>query len=453
MSLRIPPHSVEAEQSVLGGLMLDNQMWYAIDGYLSAADFYRHDHRLIFAAIQSLATADAPLDMVTLAERLKDTEQLQDAGGLPYLGQLASDTPSAANLPAYARIVHDKATLRKAIALAEQGMDRAFKPEDMTGEQVLLDLEGKLQRLVDDRARSTKDTLPIKSVIGDAVAYIEEMFETKNPVPGLPSGFQDLDHATTGFHPGDLVVVGGRPGSGKTSFAMNVAEHAVIKGHRVLVFSMEMPARQLGLRLIASLGRISFEKLRTGRMEDADWPSLTSAVSMLTDGRLHINAKSAQTVATIRAEARRVAKAEGKLGLIVIDYLTKIPGEGENQNLRVAEVIQGLKAIGMELDVPVLVLAQLSRAGEKEKRPPVVTDIRDSGVVEQEADLILLLDREELRDPETTRKGVADLKVAKFRNGESGQVIPLTFLGPFMRFENYHPDVHGIGRETWAAHG
>ena len=425
MKTRTPPHSIEAEQAVLGGLILDNAAWQIVDGRLSAAD--------------------TPFDMVTLAERLRDTEQLKEAGGLAYLGELASQTPSAANIKAYADIVQSKATLRQAIALAEAGVDRAYKPEDMTADQVLYDLEGKLQRLVDDRARSTKDTLPIKGLLTDAVEFIEDMVEGRNPVKGVPSGFRDLDEVTLGFHPGDLVVVGGRPGSGKTSFAMNVAEYAAIKGHRVLVFSMEMPHRQLALRLISSMGRIEFQKLRAGRLEEADWPRLTSAVSMLGPMPLHINAKSVQTVATIRAEARRVAKVEGKLGLVVVDYLTKIHGEGDNQNLRVAEIIQGLKAIGMEMDIPVLVLAQLSRAGEKEKRPPVVTDIRDSGVVEQEADLILLLDREEVRDPETTRKGVADLKVAKQRNGESGKVIPLTFHGKYMIFADYHPDVYGVG--------
>ena len=444
---RVPPHSVEAEQAVIGGLMLDNGSWSVVDGNLDPEHFYRHDHRRIFEAVQTLAKRSDPFDLVTVAEQLQSAGKLKDAGGLAYLGELASGTPSAANIRAYMKIVLDRCTLRRIIAIGDEAANKAFDPGGASVADLLLDLEAKAQKLTDEATRSTRDTVGIKDALMAAIPVIEDLHEHPRMVSGLASGYQDLDEITTGFYPGDLVILAGRPGNGKTTLAMNIAEHAAMKGEPALVFSMEMPTEQLTLRLLASMGRIDFKKLRTGRLEEADWPRLTSAASQLSESPLFMNANPVQTVGTIRAEARRVAKLhgkDGKLGLIVVDYLTKIHADGENQNLRVANVVQGLKAVGMELKVPVLVLAQLNREVTKTNRKPVSADIRDSGVVEQEADVILLLHREELTNEDTPRKGVADLIVDKQRNGETGS-LQLTFRGRYLRFENYHVNVDGGG--------
>ena len=443
-NLPLPPHSVEAEQSVLGGLILDNSAWERIEGRLSAGDFYRHDHRLIFEGIAALASRGDPFDMVTLAEHLKGTGAARDAGGLAYLGELVSQTPSTANIDAHVRLVTERARRRDLIALHADLMDAAKDSDGRSVAELLAETESSLLRISDECARDRSGPRLITDCLPETVQGIEDRYENMRPVVGLATGYQDLDELTTGLHPGNLVVLGARPSMGKTAFALNVAEYAAIKGAPVLFYSLEMSTAELSLRLLSSMGRINLQTLRTGRMQDADWPKLTSSVSMLLQAPLLIDERPALSVAEIRATARRTAKTTG-LGLIVIDYLGLMSGEGETQTLKVGALANGCKTIAKELKVPVLLLAQLNRGlqNRPEKRPNLA-DLRDSGEIEQAADMVWFLYRDEVYNPDSPDKGVAELIVAKQRNGPI-DTVRLTFRGQYGRFENYHPDVYGVG--------
>lgn len=442
--LKQPPHSIEAEQAVLGGLMLDNGAWERIDGTLSAGDFYRHDHRLIFEAIDTLAGRGEPFDLVTLTEHLKDTGNERDVGGMAYLGQLASQTPSAANIEAYARIVAERARRRDLMVLHESHRNAAWNTDGRSLGELLGDAESELLRVRDECANASAGPRRINGVLTRTVELLEELHERKTPVAGLATGFTDLDALTTGLYPGNLIVLGARPSMGKSAIASGIAEHVAIEGTSVLMFSLEMSEEEMALRTVSSIGRIPLQRLRSGRLEDDDWPRLTHAVTKLSEAKLFIDERPALTVAEIRATARRLQKTEG-LGLVVVDYLGLMAGEGETQTLKVGALASGCKAIAKELKVPVILLAQLNRGLEtRPDKRPIMADLRDSGEIEQAADLIWFLYRDEVYNPESPDQGTAELIVAKQRNGPRG-TVRLTFRGECVRFENYHPDVYGVG--------
>ncbi len=445
--LRAPPHSMEAEVSVLGGLMLDPEAWDTIADRLSEQDFYRRDHRLIFRALQSLADADKPRDVVTLAEWLDKHGQLEEVGGLAYLGRLAAETPTAANILAYAEIVREHAIKRQLIEVGTGIAQSAYQPEGRDARQLLEEAEQKVFQIAEQGQRQRKGFAPIKGLLTLAVERIRTLYEQDEPITGLPTGFHDFDEMTSGLQKGDLVIVAGRPSMGKTTFAMNIGEHAAIHSKKpVAVFSMEMPGEQLALRMMSSLGRIDQHRVRTGRLEDEDWPRLTSAVVMLSEAPIFIDDTPALTPSELRARARRLKREHG-LGLIILDYLQlmQVPGNGENRATEISEISRSLKALARELDVPVIALSQLNRALEQRpNKRPVMSDLRESGAIEQDADLIAFIYRDEVYHPDTADKGVAEIIIAKQRNGPIG-TLRLTFLGKYTQFANYTPEVYTSG--------
>jgi len=436
---------MEAEQAVLGGLMLDNEAWDAVADRLCEADFYRHDHRLIFRAIGELAARNSPFDLVTLSERLESRGELDDAGGLAYLGLLAKDTPSAANIRAYADIVRERSVLRQLISVGTEIADSGFNPEGRESRELLDTAEQKVFEIAEQGARSQQGFRSMRVLLRNTVEHIEMLYERDDPITGLPTGYSEFDEMTSGLQGGDLVIVAGRPSMGKTSFAMNIAEYAALKQQApVAVFSMEMPGEQLSMRLLSSMGRINQQRLRTGRLEDDDWPRFTSAVSMLSEAQLYIDDSPALSPTEVRARARRLMREHKKLGLIVIDYLQlmQVPGSNENRTTEISEISRGLKALAKELSVPVIALSQLNRGLEQRpNKRPVMSDLRESGAIEQDADLICFIYRDEVYNPESPDKGTAEIIIAKQRNGPIG-TVRLTFLGQYTRFENYVPEVY-----------
>lgn len=438
--LKVPPHSIEAEQSVLGSLMLDNQAWDQVYEIVSEKDFYRHNHRLIFKVMEELSNRDMPFDVITIGESLKKINQLEVAGGEIYLFELSKNTPSVANIRAYARIVHEHAKLRALISVATTVANSAYHPEGRTSTELLDLAESKIFAIAEQNL-TTQGPVAIKSLLAKATDRIDTLFHSTDPITGLPSGFSDLDDMTSGLQPGDLIIVAARPSMGKTSFAMNMAEHAAIKtGKPILIFSLEMPGDALATRMISSLGRIDQHNLRTGKLMDDDWPRITSTVTMLSEAKMFIDDTPAISPAELRLRARRAVKEHGPLGLIVIDYLQlmTVPGyKKDNRVAEISEISRALKAVAKELYVPVIALSQLNRSLEQRTdRRPVMSDLRESGAIEQDADLILFIYRDEVYNEETNDKGIAEIIIAKHRNGPIGKVR-LTFLGKYTRFENF----------------
>ncbi|NIR31179.1 MAG: replicative DNA helicase [Gammaproteobacteria bacterium] len=379
-ALKVPPHSVEAEQSVLGGLMLDNAAWDQIADIVGRDDFYRRDHRLIFAAVEALADEGNPFDVVTVSEWLASNKQLEDTGGLAYLGELARNTPSAANIAAYAAIVRERSVLRQLIRTGTDIANSAFNTEGRGAGELLDNAERLVFEIAEQGNRSTRGFAAIKDVLVDVVDRIDTLFHRDNPITGLATGFTSLDMKTSGLQPADLIIVAGRPSMGKTSLAMNIIEHAAIKDKMTAaVFSMEMPAAQLGMRMMSSLGRIDQHKVRTGKLDDDDWPRLTSAVSMLNETKIFIDDTPALTPGELRARCRRL-KREHDLGLVVVDYLQlmQVPGTKENRATEISEISRSLKALAKELNVPVVALSQLNRSLEsRQDKRPVMSDLRE----------------------------------------------------------------------------
>lgn len=444
----MPPHSLEAEQSVLGGLLLDNAAWDQVADRVVKEDFYRADHRLIFAAIRSLAERGSPFDVVTLKEHLERNNQLEDAGGLAYLAVLARDTPSAANISAYADIVRERAVLRQLIQVGTEIAGSAYNPEGRDSRQLLDEAESRVFAIAEKGARGREGFVGVKELLTRAVDRIDTLFQRDNPVTGVPTGWHDFDEMTAGLQAGDMVIVAGRPSMGKTSFAMNIAENAAIKHDMpVAIFSMEMPGEHLVLRMMSSLGRIDQHRVRTGKLEDDDWPRLTSAVSILAEKPLFIDDSAALSPSEVRARARRLQREHGALGLIIIDYLQlmQVPGNSENRATEISEISRGLKALAKELDAPVIALSQLNRSLEQRpNKRPVMSDLRESGAIEQDADLICFIYRDEVYNPESPDKGIAEIIIGKQRNGPIG-TVRLTFLGKYTRFENFAPDSYTDG--------
>lgn len=446
-ALRVPPHSREAEQSLLGGLMLDEASWEAVADQVTEEDFYFVAHRLIFRALASLAEAGQPRDVVTTSEWLQREGSLETAGGLAYVGTLARDTPSAANVAAYAAIVRARSVLRQLIRI---GTDIAQSGYDPQGREVpeLIDVaERQVFQIADAGLRNKQGFVPIRRLLTEALDKIDILFQSDNPITGLGTGLIDFDEKTAGLQPGDLVVIAGRPSMGKTSFAMNLAEHAAIRDKvPTAIFSMEMPGQQLAMRMISSLGRIDQSKVRTGRLSDTDWPRITSAATLIAEAPMFIDDSPALSPTEIRARARRLKREHG-LGLIVVDYLQlmQVPGNKENRTTEISEISRSLKALAKELSVPVIALSQLNR--NLEQRPnkrPVMSDLRESGGIEQDADLIVFIYRDEVYNPESPDKGTAEIIIAKQRNGPTG-TVRLTFLGQYTRFENFASEDYGGG--------
>jgi replicative DNA helicase len=439
-SLKVPPNSIQAEQSVLGGLMLDNQTWDSVADKVVETDFYRRDHQLIFRSIAQLAEKQDPFDVVTLSEVLESTGQLQDAGGLAYLGMLANDTPSAANIVAYANIVRDRSVLRQLIHVGTEISDSAFSTEGRETADLLENAERKVFEIAEQRQRGQGGFSSIKSLLAQAVDKIETLYELDGDITGASTGFTDLDEKTSGLQPADLIIVAGRPSMGKTTIAMNMAENVALKsGMPVAVFSMEMPGESLAMRMMSSLGRIDQHKVRTGKLDDDDWPRLTSAINLLAETKLFIDDTPALTPTEVRSRARRLTREHGQLGLIVLDYLQLMqsPSSGENRVQQISDISRGLKALAKELNVPVIALSQLNR--NLEQRPnkrPVMSDLRESGAIEQDADLIIFVYRDEVYNEDSPDKGIAEVIIGKQRNGPLG-TVRLTFLGQYTRFENF----------------
>ena len=444
--LKVPPHSLEAEQSVLGGLMLDNQAWETVADLVNEKDFYRHDHALIFRAIAALSDEDKPYDVVTISDWLEQRGELENIGGLAYLGILANDTPTAVNIKAYADIVREYSILRNLIQVGHDIANSAYNADGRPSKELLDEAERLVFQIAEEGAGNREGFQDIKSLLTKAVEKVEELFKSDEPITGISSGFSKFDEKTSGLQKSDLIIVAGRPSMGKTTFAMNLAENAAVSGEKsVAVFSMEMPGEQLAMRMMSSLGRIDQHNLRTGKLDDQDWPRLTSSVSMLSKARLFIDDTPALSPTELRARTRRLKREHG-LDMIVIDYLQlmQISGSSENRATEISEISRSLKALAKELNVPVIALSQLNRSVEQrpDKRP-VMSDLRESGGIEQDADVILFIYRDEVYNPDSADKGVAEILIRKQRNGPIG-TVKLAFLGQFTRFENLTYDDYGL---------
>lgn len=443
-SLKVSPHNVEAEQSVLGGLMLDNNSWDIVSDLVVEEDFYRADHRLIFRSIASLSEESKPFDVITLTEWLESRKEAESAGGLAYLGSLAKNTPSAANIRHYADIVRERSVLRSLITVANQIADSAFNTEGRKAAEILDDAERLGFHIAEQGSRNQKGYEDMQTLLARAVDKIDELYNSKaGSVTGIATGFSDFDRKTTGLQNSDLIIVAGRPAMGKTSFAMNIAENAAVReGKSVAVFSMEMSGEQLATRMISSLGRINSNKVRTGQLDEDDWQYLIKAVEKLNQSKIFIDDTPALTPTELRSRVRRIARAHG-LDLIVIDYLQLMQGSGksasENRATEISEISRSLKAMAKEMNVPVIALSQLNRSLEsRPNRRPVMSDLRESGAIEQDADIIVFIYRDEVYNEESPDRGVAEIILGKQRHGSIG-TVKVAFQGEFTRFDNLAP--------------
>jgi replicative DNA helicase len=437
---KLPPQALEAEQSVLGGLLLDSRRWEDITDIIAPEHFYSRHHRTIFEAIQELYEGDSPVDVVTASEWLQKKGQLEEIGGLAYLGMLAKNTPNTANLLSYAQIVQERALLRKLIDAANTIAGKAYFPEGSTPNEILDLAEQKIFELTQNNRRQDSGFVAIQGLLTEAIDRIEELYESNEPLTGVSTGFKDLDELTSGLQRSDLIIVAGRPSMGKTSLAMNMAENVAVGSKLpVAVFSMEMPGQQLAMRLLSSLGRINAHKVRTGKLGKDDWPRLTSAVGLLNEAPIFIDDTPALNPLELRSRARRLMRDHGDLGLIVVDYLQLMQAASsqENRAIEVSNITRGLKILAKELHTPVMVLSQLNRSLEQRpNKRPVMSDLRESGAIEQDADVIFFIYRDEVYNQETEDKGVAEVIIGKQRNGPTG-TVRLTFLGEYTRFENF----------------
>lgn len=443
-AIKLPPHSVEAEQSVLGGVLLDTTAWDKIADLISEQDFYRHEHRLIYRHIARLSEHGKPVDVITVAESLESNAELEKAGGLSYLGSLAQNVPSAANIRRYAEIVRERSIMRQ---LAEVGSDistSAYSPGGRDARQLLDEAESKVLAISEAGERGNQGFVAIPPLLTQVVERIETLYarDNHNDVTGIATGFTDLDRDTSGLQPGDLVIVAGRPSMGKTAFAINIAEHVALEvGKAVAIFSMEMGGTQLAMRMIGSVGRLNQHNLRTGRLQDEDWSRMTHALGRLNDAPIFIDETAGLNSMELRSRSRRLHRQNDGLGLIVVDYLQLMSSASgkasENRATEISEISRSLKSLAKELHVPVIALSQLNRSLEQRpNKRPVMSDLRESGAIEQDADLILFIYRDEVYNPDSPDKGKAEIIIGKQRNGPIGKV-ELYFRGEYTRFENY----------------
>lgn len=442
--LRVPPHSVEAEQSVIGGLLLENEALDKVADILSPNDFYRHDHKTIYLHISKLVEHNKPADIVTVAESLENNAELSEVGGLAYLATLAQSTPTAANIRRYAEIVHERAVMRQLVAVGSGIAESAYLPNGRDAQQLLDEAEAKIFQIAEGGRKTSEGFTDIKVLLPQVADRIDMLFSRDNPsdVTGIPTGFADLDSMTSGLQPGDLVIVAGRPSMGKTAFAINIAENVALDtGLPVAIFSMEMPSTQLAMRMIGSVGRLDQHRMRTGKLEDEDWEKLTTALGKLNEAPVFIDEGSGLSSFDVRARARRLHRQCGKLGLIVLDYLQLMTApagrQQENRATEISEISRSLKALAKELNVPLIAISQLNRSvDQRPDKRPVMSDLRESGAIEQDADIIMFVYRDEYYHPDSQDKGTAEIIIAKQRNGPIGRVR-LTFLGQHTRFENF----------------
>ena len=446
--LRVPPHSVEAESSVLGGLLLDNGAWDRVGDLLVDSDFYRHEHKLIYAAIGSLVNASKPADVITVFEHLQNQGLAEQTGGLGYLNSLAQYVPSASNIRRYAEIVRERSILRKLVSASDEIATNAFNPQGRPVDKILDEAEQKIFNIGEEGSRMKQGFQSMDSLVVELLDRVQEMADNPNDITGVPTGFYDLDRMTSGLQPGDLVVLAARPSMGKTAFAINIAEHVALnEGLPVAVFSMEMGASQLAVRVVGSIGRIDQGHLRTGKLSDDEWPRLTEAIERLRTVSLHIDETPGLTPSELRANARRLARQCGKLGLIVVDYLQLMSGssgsDGDNRATELGEISRGLKMLAKELQCPVIALSQLNRGVEQrtDKRP-MMSDLRESGAIEQDADIIMFIYRDDYYNKDSKDPGVAEIIIGKQRNGPTG-TVRLTFLKPLTRFESLATGLDG----------
>ena len=441
-ALRVPPHSVDAEQAVLGGLMLSPEAWDKVADRLSEDDFYRKDHRVIFRAIAELSNKSMPCDAVTLGEWFEAQGLADLVGGTAYIVQLANTTPSAANIIAYCDIVREKSVLRQLIDAGTEIASDGFAPDGRSTQEILETAEQRVFRIAEAGSRGRQGFVPMRTAVKDAFAILHHRFENRGTVTGMPTGFTDLDEMTAGLQPSDLIIVAARPAMGKTAFSLNMAEYAAMKTKRaVAVFSMEMSASQLAFRLISSVGRINQQHLRNGDIQEEEWPRVTAAITLLSEAKIFIDDTPALSPSELRARCRRL-KREHDLGLIVIDYLQlmQVPGNKENRATEISEISRNLKALAKELNVPVIALSQLNRSLEqRQDKRPVMADLRESGAIEQDADVIMFIYRDDYYNQDSPDKGLAEIIIGKQRSGPTGSV-KLTFLGQYTKFENHASD-------------
>ena len=440
--LRIPPHSQEAESSVLGGLLLDNNSWDKVADLLAEADFYRYEHRLVFASITSLVNANRPADVITVFEQMQSQGKAEEIGGLAYLNSLAQYVPSSANIRRYAEIVRERSILRKLVSVSDEIATSALNTNGRPVTNILDEAEQKIFSIGEEGSRMRQGFQTMDKLVVQLLDRVEEMSKNPNDITGVPTGFFDLDRMTSGMQAGDLLVLAARPSMGKTALAINIAEHVALhEDLPVAVFSMEMGASQLAIRIVGSIGRIDQGRLRTGKLIDDEWPRLSDAIERLKTVSLSIDETPGLTTSELRASARRLARSCGKLGLVVVDYLQLMSGsgggDGENRATELGEISRGLKMLAKELQCPVIALSQLNRGVEQrtDKRP-MMSDLRESGAIEQDADVIMFIYRDDYYNKDSKEPGVAEIIIAKQRNGPTG-TVKLTFLKPITKFESY----------------
>lgn len=439
---RVPPQSIEAEQSVLGGLLLDNTAWDRIADVITAPDFYRADHRLIFEHIGQLIESARPADALTAAESLERSGRLDEVGGQAYLGALAANTPSAANIRRYAEIVRERSVMRSLAGIGTEIADAAYNPMGRDAKALLDEAETKIFRIAEAGSKSRQGFVKIDPLLTETVERVDVLYnrENKDDVIGLATGFVDLDRMTSGLQDGELIIIAARPSMGKTALAMNVVEHAALHLKKaVAVFSMEMSGAQLAMRMIGSVGRFDQHELRTGTFKEEDWSRLVDAVGRLNETQVFIDDTAGLNALEVRSRARRLHRQCGGLSMIVVDYLQLMSSSGreENRATEIAEISRSLKGLAKELKVPVVALSQLNRSVEsRQDKRPMMSDLRESGAIEQDADVIIFIYRDELYNADSPNRGMAEIIVAKQRNGPTGK-LNLTFLGKYTRFENY----------------
>ncbi len=436
--LKVPPHSIEAEQSVLGGLLLDNAAWEGVSEILTESDFYRREHKTIFQTAANLLAQGRPLDVLTLAEALKHSDELDAIGGDIYLFELSKNTPSIANIVAYAEIVRERSVLRQMIAAASDIANMAYQPAGRLVTELLDHAEQKVFQIAEQTSRG-QGPQAIRPLATQVLKKIDELYRNPSAITGTRSGFLDLDSLTSGLQPADLIIIAGRPSMGKTMLGINIAEHVALDTRKpVLIFSMEMPSDAIVMRMISSLGRIDQQAIRSGQLTKEDWPRVGSTINLVADAPIFIDDTPALTPGELRSRARRVAREQKGLQLIVVDYLQlmRAGDDPENRTAEISEISRSLKALAKELNVPVIALSQLNRSLEQraDKRP-MMSDLRESGAIEQDADLIIFIYRDEVYHPNSDAKNVAEIIVAKHRNGPIGKVR-LNFCGPYVRFDN-----------------
>ena len=443
-TLKVPPHSLEGEQSVIGGLLLENSALDRVADILNAGDFYRHDHRLIYQHIASLINNNKPADIVTVAESLENSSELSSVGGIAYLGALAQNTPSSANIRRYAEIVRERAMVRQLIEVSSGITDSAFNPQGRDAKKLLDEAESKILQIAESGNRANQGFSSVQEILPGVLNRIDELYQrdNQNGVTGISTGFEDLDNFTLGFQPGDLIIVAGRPSMGKTAFSINIAENIALGSKLpIAIFSMEMGSAQLVTRMIGSIGRLDQQRMRNGSLEDEDWVRLTTAVGKLNDAPIYIDEGAGLSAFELRARARRLQRQSGQLGLIVVDYIQLMAGTSdkanENRATEISEISRSLKSLAKELNVPIVALSQLNRSVEqRQDKRPVMSDLRESGAIEQDADLILFIYRDEVYNKDSEQKGTAEIIISKQRNGPIG-TVRLTFLGEHTRFENF----------------